>query len=229
MVIPYAQSGGTGPGSDLGFWEPLKHPVRVTRDLQEAQVTFLVEPPNRGFFHACTVEDLCRMLTYVPRQDWEGVETILLRQPTRKQNLLSSAWGRLIMRKPKGGCPRAAICLEACDPETPLFWLRSLRPDDRIELDRLAVDGHRVRTERRGYLKLFRTLLHEIGHWVDFRRRGDGSYYARPWAERESAAHAYARKLREQLEQQSKIPFVGVPDDVAMHTAGIDPGRSRLD
>jgi len=83
--------------------------------------------------------------------------------------------------------------------------------------------------------QLYRTLLHEIGHWVDWRTReripaGLGarrdsrtsrpadaktapfdrpweSYWQRPHSERERYAHRYSDQLRKRLMGEGLIPF----------------------
>jgi hypothetical protein len=68
--------------------------------------------------------------------------------------------------------------------------------------------------------QLYRTLLHEIGHWADWLEkvetpcaRGEDfdamadAYFARPQAEREAYAHRYADNLRAGLEREGLIPF----------------------
>jgi len=68
--------------------------------------------------------------------------------------------------------------------------------------------------------QLYRTLLHEIGHWVDWlnkverpsERGGDfeklnDAYFQRPKNEREAFAHRYADETRERLVRLGIIPF----------------------
>lgn len=114
----------------------------------------------------------------------------------------------------------ALLTLEAQNTERRIRWSKSLDPDDQKELDRLRADGHQV-TEKAKYYEIVssaeamrttqlrRTVLHEIGHWVDYLQKvercvdaAEGSwdelfdrYLQRPAAEREMFAHRYAKQL----------------------------------
>ena len=75
------------------------------------------------------------------------------------------------------------MTLLALDLERPVLrWRRSLWPEDQEELARLRTAGFAISEGRRAYEILLepaavrrwhreRTLPHEVGHWVDFRRR----------------------------------------------------------
>jgi hypothetical protein len=54
--------------------------------------------------------------------------------------------------------------------------------------------------------QLYRTLLHEIGHHVDY-SHSKGEFARKPASEKETFAHKYAYKLRAQLEKRGVIPF----------------------
>jgi hypothetical protein len=200
-------------------------------------VRFIVEQTSGGCVHPCTVTDVVHMLHAIPASDWAGLDTIVFRQPTRKQLTLSPVWGRLAysakITTPKGKVLSwgPAIYLEAIDVDKPIIWSTSLDPDDRRELDRLKVDGHIVRqTGRRHEIvvtrqsarntQLYRTLLHEIGHWFDWLSkveeplaRGEDydtlerAYFARPKSEREAFAHRYADALYVRLRQMGAVPL----------------------
>lgn len=57
--------------------------------------TLFVEALHEGFVHACSVEDVEQVLSEIPKDDLAQLGAVLLRQPTRKQNLLKPSWGRL--------------------------------------------------------------------------------------------------------------------------------------
>jgi hypothetical protein len=123
------------------------------------------------------------------------------------------------------------ILLEAIDEGLRVDWSSSLDPEDQAELDRLRADGHAVDREGPRYTvsvtapsarntQLYRTLLHEIGHWFDWLEKVEAPahrgevyndladfYFARPAAEREAFAHRYAEKIYRQLVQLGSIPF----------------------
>ncbi len=200
-------------------------------------VRFIVEAPIEGCVHPCSVADISRVLAGLPASDWAGLTTFILRQPTRKQLLLSPVWGRLLyFAQPTSVKGRVlsdgpAIFLDAVETGKPLIWGTSLDPEDSAELQRLRDDGHSVRRTGRKHVvsvtaqsarqtQLYRTLLHEIGHWFDWlskveepaARGGDfvdlqDGYFARPKSEREAFAHRYAERQRARLELAGVIPF----------------------
>ncbi len=107
--------------------------------------------------------------------------------------------------------------------------------DDRKEFIRLQKDGFDFVEERRFYwanltkenvrnTQLYRTLLHEFGHYdhyldvvkrpekedetfEEWERRTDFYHDSIPSSEKEVFAHAYADKLREKLMIEGVIPF----------------------
>ena len=164
------------------FSEVLYRPDHVIRSVGNIKLEFLIERPRTGYHYACTIDDIVhQMMNLMPwRRDWKGIKTFLFRQPSRKQEVMTGGvWGRLIHRADDS----AAICFEAQDPDKPVRWTRALDPDGQRELRRLEEEGHRIIRESHHHLiyctmdsirntQLYRTLLHEIGHLVDRRRRG---------------------------------------------------------
>ncbi|MEL6460284.1 MAG: hypothetical protein AAFQ91_18850, partial [Cyanobacteria bacterium J06621_15] len=138
--------------------------------------------------------------------------------------------------------------------EQPLKWSKSLTPEGAKELERLREDGHVVVTDKRQHIinstldtirntQLYRTLPHEIGHYVDYLTKVEepskdnfdlwsvlnDKYHSRPSQERESFAHRYADEFRKQQISMGKIPFERMFDDSKMRAVGLDPGWfSRL-
>lgn len=217
------------------FYEKLLDPRTVSREISGQPFTFLVESTRRESVHPCTVDDITCLLGHVPATDLEGLNVVVLRQPKRKEQILSSIWGRLIHAADFCHISGPAIILDAPDLSKPLRWSKSLTPESARELERLGEDGHRVVSNRREWVieatlestratMLYRTLLHEIGHWVDWldcvlrptaaRRLSEAAiddlearYFARPGSERESAAHRYGDALVAQLRETGIIPF----------------------
>jgi hypothetical protein len=182
-------------------------------------------------------------MSVVPAQDWEGLEAIVLRQPRRKEQVLASVWGRLAyfaeLVNGRGDVlySGSAIIIEAVNPTEPLKFGKSLSIDDAAEIERLKSDGHKLSSRDRNHTieptlessratQLYRTLPHELGHWVDFLKKverpaarlatddaadGYGSlldrYHSRPSHEKERYAHDYAAQLRNRLLSAHAIPF----------------------
>jgi len=195
--------------------------------------TFLVEETREGVSHAVSVEDICAMLTEIPVEDLTGLRYIVLRQPTRKEERLRPVWGRFIYSFEYKEDSGPAIILEAIDPNGNIEWPRSQRPEERAEFERLQQDGHAFVANRRSYVsdidlnavrntQLFRTLPHEIGHYVHYLHEVEKPYEANPdldfltlWEtfhaiptpEKEKFAHRYADKTANMLIRRDwKLP-----------------------
>ena len=123
------------------------------------------------------------------------------------------------------------------NPTEPLKFGKSLSLDDAAELERLRSDGHKLRPGDRNHTieltlescratQLYRTIPHELGHWVDFLEKverpsaalgpaeqADGyagllyRYHSRPSREKEHFAHDYAERVRKHLVEIRGIPF----------------------
>jgi hypothetical protein len=229
------------------FWSRLGPHTTVTRTFWGHSVSILVEPVREGSVHACTVDDLCHLLESLPT-DWYWIRLFILRQPKRKEETLRSTWGRLAYGMTVGPHYGPAVILEAQDLSRPRRWPKSLIPDDVAELERLRADGHRIITTKRAHIipadlaacratQLYRTVLHEIGHWVDYKEKvimaSDGTestederetrYFQRSVAEREAFAHRYADDLSARLRRSGAIPFERLFDPASLRRDGLEP------
>lgn len=241
LVIP------AGWPSDRLFHEQLRNPVAVDRKIRRQRVTFLVEPPARGFVHACTVDDIVRVLADLPSDEICELDLVVLRQPTKKQRALASVWGRLMYWADMGRYVGTAIHLDAQNPGVELSWSKSLPPDVARELERLRQDGHEVRQDRRAWVisptlesiratQLYRTLIHELGHLMDLwesyseadhelyddeylRQR----YENKPTRDKEAFAHRYADETRARLIRAGRVPFPRIFDEAQMRADGLAP------
>ena len=199
------------------YFENLRNYKSLSRDIDGLQITFLVKETRSGSYHACTIDDIAHLLHFVPKPDLMGIELIVLRQPKRKEEVLNSAWGRWVPYVVIDDYRGSAVFLEAVDITHPMRWTKSLMPDAQKELERLQEDGHTVTLTKRHHLiwlslesvrstQLYRTLLHEIGHHVDYTRDPDG-YEKKNAGEKEVFAHRYADELGEKLRKRRVIPF----------------------
>ncbi len=250
LVIP------TSWGDLNVFWGRVKKYRAVTRSVHGRDFSILVETTRSRCVHACTVDDLFHVLPFIPVRDLSGIDFIVLRQPKRKEEILASCWGRLAYRVEIDEYAGPTIVLEAVDHARPLRWSKSLSPDDSTELERLREDGHRVNSTKRGYAveltvdsvrstQLFRTLFHEVGHWVDYletverpvSNAPDPSeaylsyskrYDSKPKVEKESFAHRYAAQLRQELVKQKHIPFPRKLDLRSMRRDGLSEDDFRI-
>lgn len=184
-------------------------------------LTFVVQPLRAGFRHYVSISDIRGVLKCLPADDVTGVAWIVLRQPTRKADIFRPAWGRMFY---PSACSRGASIMIDAQPMDHRFRLpRKMQPDWARELARLRSEGHAVRTDSRHYhvecsakairtTQLYRTLAHEVGHWVDYKTRVFGPaaqgesferleelYFSTPAREREDAAERYADEMRKRL------------------------------
>ena len=151
----------------------------------------------------------------------------------------------------------SALILQSFDPSARLKWDKSLSPLEMQEFDRLKSDGHVVKDQGKYFLisphartvratQLFRTVLHEIGHWVDWLERVErlstvnggsyadlvDAYWARPSQEPESYAHKYADAVRRRLQKESSIPFEPIEpglSDISRADLTTGVGESRCE
>ena len=248
LVIPWAWA------DNRIFYERLVDPVVVEIQVGSVSKHVIIEPTIKGFIHACTVDDIQRLLELIPAEHINDITAFVLRQPKRKEQILSSVWGRLIYSSDLCGFSGPTVYLEAQNFEQPLKWSKSLTPEGAKELERLREDGHVVVTDKRQHIinstldtirntQLYRTLPHEIGHYVDYLTKVEepskdnfdlwsvlnDKYHSRPSQERESFAHRYADEFRKQQIARGTIPFERMFDDAKMRAVGLDPGWfSRL-
>lgn len=223
------------------FWERVDDARQVSRTISGRIVKFFVQTTRPDCLYACTIDDISRLLSYLPAADWEGIEAILLRQPRRKEQMLEPVWGRLayaadlVDRQRRVLYQGPAIVLEAVNPTESIKFGRRLSPDGLVELERLKSDGHGIRKSGKDHIiaptlescratQLYRTFLHELGHWVDFLQKVErpaalpanisdqylpllDRFHKRPDKEKEQFAHSYADHLRCDLVLRRMLPF----------------------
>jgi hypothetical protein len=217
------------------YYERLNEPVRLARRLHGIERRVLVEPARPDSAHAVTVDELFWLLTAIEEPALDKITLFVLRQPTRKQELLRPVWGRMAFDAEIAGEHGPALMLEAVNLARPIRWPRSLGPVDAREFERLRVDGHTIEEDARNYTivpslaaarrtQLHRTVLHELGHWVDWCRRESGvAYYRRPSREREMFADRYADELAKKLRERGRLPLERDPAHEPRREGRLDP------
>ncbi len=161
------------------FWERVTRFDVLTRSVHGADMPFVVEPTRSDSVYSCTVDDIARLLNLLPRCDVFGIGGVILRQPKRKEELLSPVWGRLGYAVEVGPIRGPAVLVEAVRVPLKLRWSRRQGPAQQEELDQLLQEADRVDTNARHHVlhfgwsaarsvQLYRTILHEVGHWVDY-------------------------------------------------------------
>ena len=233
---------------DRLFYERLVSPVVQELSVNGATITILVEEPHPDFCHACTPEDIERVIKLLPRKHLEPIKLIVLRQPKKKEQILRSVWGRLQYWSDIEQYSGPAIHIDAQLRNGTLRWSKSLTPDYRLELQRLEQDGHRIKSDRRYYhitgniesvrnTQLFRTLPHEVGHYADYLESvelpaGNNDekwgqlrelYSSKPSKDKEDFAHRYATEFFELQKVKNELPFDKILDPKTMIENGLDP------
>lgn len=212
-------------------YESLTAYKAVFREIHGRTVTFIVERTRTDSCHACTVDDIAYMLQHVAAEDLMGIDLVVLRQPKRKEEILSAVWGRLAFYVELGEHHGRAIFLETIDFAKPMRWSKSLKPEMELEIGRLKNDGHEISSTKRYYIvksslhsvrstQLYRTLLHEIGHHIDY-SRNPTAFDRRIPREKEVFAHRYADEMREELRQKKVIPFERMLERSTIETDGL--------
>lgn len=237
--------------SKLNWSRGQAHSV-VTRQVWGRTMPFLVEHTLQDCAHACTVDDITSLLNLLPKRhinnykDIDGIQGIVLRQPTRKEQSLSPVWARLGYGVEVGGVIGPVVFIEAQQIPLAVHWGTSISPSDQRELDRLVAAADQVEHSRRGHdlrfglegvrrVQLFHSLPHEIGHWADMYEHVErpalddfdewerlwDRYFQRPGTEREEFAHRYAEEAVTDLRKSGSVPFERKLDAEALLAEGL--------
>jgi hypothetical protein len=226
----------------------LYNPVVLERQINGTYITFLVEATNPGFCHACTPQDVEGLLRLIPPKCLAPIKMIVMRQPKKKEAILSRVWGRLHYWSNIDNYSGPAIHLEAQPSSATHRWGKTMTPDRALELERLRRDGHRIISDRRYYYitpnpcavrntQLYRTLPHEIGHYVDYLEsvnnpagedyaeweRLNNLFWSKPSKDKEDFAHRFASEFIEHESCRGNLPFDRLFDPELLAANGLDP------
>lgn len=170
----------SSPYGDLkSFYEKLTDYQKEIRFINNHEFVFIIEKPRKNSIHSCSINDIERIIEYLPVEDYGELKYIILRQPKRKEEILSPVWGRLIYSYDFENEYFPAIILDAIDLEKQLFWPKKQTIEDQQEFERLKTDGHTFTETKRNFItefqpqnirntQLYRTLPHEFGHYVHY-------------------------------------------------------------
>jgi hypothetical protein len=188
LTIPDPRS-PSGP-----YWTKLGAYTAFSRHCSGQQLSILVEAARTDCVHACSVADIVALLNLLPSHDTSPLAGVVLRQPKRKEQILSPVWGRIaygatVGRHPEGTVSGPIVFLDATRPGAIWRHSKHLNPIDIAELERLERDGHRLKSTRSHIrvessleairaTQLFHTIPHEIGHLVGYTSRVPGIYDA---------------------------------------------------
>lgn len=216
------------------FYERLVNYQKIMSVINGHEFLFIIEQTRTDSEHSCSVADIETIIEQIPNEDYGELKLIVLRQPKRKEEILSPSWGRLIYSYEFENNYFPAIIIDAVDFKRKFKWKNNLTIDDQKEIQRLIEDGHKIENDGRYFIteyelknvrntQLYRTLLHEFGHYVQYlefverpamedeeydvwEARQD-KYFEIPKAEKEKFAHKYADNLRTELKKKKIIPF----------------------
>lgn len=221
-------------GTLKSFYEQITNYKKESRIINNHEFIFIVEETRKNSIHSCSINDIQRIIEQIPYEDYGELKFIILRQPKRKEEILSPVWGRLIYSYEFEDEYYPAIILDAIDLERQLSWPKKQSIEDQQEFERLKTDGHIFTETKRNFTtefkpelvrntQLYRTLPHEFGHYVHYLRLVEEPavededydekekrmdfYFNLPKSEKERFAHTYAEKLKDQLICKKKIPF----------------------
>lgn len=216
------------------FFEQLGNYEKFERTINGHDFIFVIEQTRESSKHACSVDDIEKIILQIEPSDYGNLKLIILRQPKRKEEILSPVWGRFIYSYEFENDCFPAIILEAVDYNKKLKWPKKLSIDSQKELERLKADGHPIKQNGNLFIadyklenvrstQLYRTLLHEFGHYVHYlqvverpaiegepienRELRDSYYFRISKNEREKFAHKYADALKQRMIDDNIIPF----------------------
>ncbi len=222
-------------GIDTLFHERVKPDHLSHHVIGENKITVLYEKPRDGWSYGCSPSDVLFLYSIIQEEIGDIPGLLVFRQPTKKQSNLQPVWGRLDYVSVIGGFIEPTIYLEALNIGHKR-WPKPKSLEDQEEHNRLIADGHEF-TEHKRYFSsfcsdenirstmLYRTLLHELGHWHEYDSIYDkmhaiseqelddeiDHHHAKPVREREHYAHQFAEKLTAKLRASGKIPFDPLP------------------
>ena len=216
------------------FYERFIEAETSTISVHDRELPVVVEKLKEGFFYSCTPADAELVLNQLPEEDLEGFGLLIFRQPKKKEQILSSVWGRLIYSVEFKDDYLPSIILEATPNYKKFTFPKKQTPDLKREFELLKTDGLIFTSSKREYvaeiskektrsIQLYRTLLHEVGHYVhylevverpgsdeeeyeEWEKRSD-LYFRIPAQEKEVYANTYAVKAKQNLLNKKIIPF----------------------
>lgn len=219
-------------GEHKSFYERFENYQKEIQIINGHEFLFVTEQTRENSVHCCSINDIKKIIQNIPSEDYGTLKLIIRRQPKRKEEILSPVWGRLIYSYEFENDYFPAIILDAIDVTKKFKWNKKQTTEDQKELERLKEDGHPFEETKRAFLfsftieksrntQLYRTLLHEFGHYVHYLgtisifedenyaeiEKQQNSYFNLPKKEKETFAHNYADRLKEGLTLHKIIPF----------------------
>jgi hypothetical protein len=117
------------------FYERLDNYKKIPKTINGHDFLFVVEKTRDTSEHACSINDISRIIENISTKDYGDLKLIVLRQPKRKEETLSPVWGRLIYSYEFENDYSPAIIIEAMDFERKFKWTKKLSVESRRELE----------------------------------------------------------------------------------------------
>ena len=214
------------------YFERLESFDDVAITIGRCEIRLIVEHTRDDAVHAVTIDDLARVMGWLPSADITGIGTLLLRQPKRREEMLRPVWGRVVFDGIMPNYRGPVLMLEAITLGSVWKWSHHLKPDDHRELQRYRDLGFDIRQTKRDFeihptlnaaraMQLHHTVPHEIGHWVQYRSLGPECFEQTPHQEREDFAHRYADKFRNEARAIGHLPFERLISEARLNRHGL--------
>lgn len=222
----------TRHGELKSFYERIENYQKESRIINGHEFLFITEQTRENSVHPCSINDIEKLIQNISAEDYGELKFIVRRQPKRKEEIISPVWGRLIYSYEFENNYYPAIILDAIDLTKKFKWTKKQSIEDQKEFERLKNDGHIFEENKREFIteftfeksrntQLYRTLIHEFGHYVhylnstivsdeesyDEKERLEEIYFSLSKSDKEKFAHKYADELKIKLETQKIIPF----------------------
>ncbi len=232
------------------FYEHLRNAVVMHICNGNYDFRLFVEPTNNGFAHPCTPDDIMNVLSLIPESHSKDIKIIVLRQPTKKEELLRPAWGRMSYFANLGDYSGPGIFLNACQPGLTVKWTKSLTPEAEKELLLLREHGHAISSDKRNIIikttieacrntQLCFTVPHEVGHYVHYnecvadpmrhkpnhgnKEMLEKQYFEKSLRDVEAYANKYANGFYSEMKQKGVLPFPRILDVEKIREQGMKP------
>lgn len=215
------------------FYERFNKPEINSIHVHGREIPVIVEQLNINHYYSCTPADVAVILDHLPQIDLEEFGVLVFRQPKKKEQILSPVWGRLIYSFEFRNKYYPAIILEALPYKKKLKFTKRQTTELEKEFNHLLNDGVEFILDKREYvaeineetarsIQLYRTLLHEVGHYVHYLEQVERPVYEEdicewekrfelylniPVQEKEIFANKYADTAKRELVQKNIIPF----------------------
>lgn len=216
------------------FYERFDDVEIQTIKVHKRDIPVIIEKLKEGYFYSCTPTDVEHILNQLPLEDLIDLGLIIFRQSKKKEEIISPVWGRLVYSMEFKGDYYPAIILEAVPITFQFKYPLKQSVEKSQEFDLLRQDGVVFRLGKRNYIaemnekiirniQLYRTLLHELGHYVQYynmvERPGTEveeieqwekrweEYCSIPQRDKELFANRYAVKMKKELVEKGIIPF----------------------